>query len=67
MPIFVWIAIAIAILLIGAGTATNLVSQPVADAVDGPVGYGIALGLVALIAVITWRMTEKNKSGKQDD
>jgi purine-cytosine permease-like protein len=66
MPIFIWIAIAIAILLIGGGAATAIVAKPVADAVNGPLGYIVALGIVAILVVIVWNKTRNTNQNNKD-
>lgn len=55
MPIFVWIAIAIAILLVGAGTATKLAAAPIVTAMNGPVGYILVALTLVLIGVAIWK------------
>jgi purine-cytosine permease-like protein len=67
MPIFVWIAIAIAILLIGGGAATSMVTQPVAEVVNGPIGYAIAIGIVAVVAIVVWNKTRNSKNTDKED
>jgi hypothetical protein len=59
MPLFVWIAIAIAVVLIGAGEATNAALEPLARAVNGPTGY-VLLGLLAVL--IGWSIYRKRRS-----
>lgn len=56
MPIFVWWAIAIAIVLLGGGGAVKLGFSPITDTVseisktmDSPFGYILSIGIVILI------------------
>jgi hypothetical protein len=59
MPLFVWIAIAVALLLIGAGAATGLVAAPVVSVLNGPLGYILAIGGIVMIAIAVWRKNER--------
>jgi lysozyme family protein len=67
MPIFVWIAIAIAILLIGGGAATAIVAEPVAEVINSPVGYAIAIALVALVGLVAWKHANDGRKSKDDE
>jgi hypothetical protein len=66
MPLFVWFAIAIAILLIGGGAATAMVAQPVKEALNGPIGYLLTFGIIAIVAMVIWCKTrDQNKDIKK--
>ncbi len=66
MPIFVWIAIAIAVALIGgSGAAYIAMSKPV-EFLNGPIGYVIAIGVVVTVAIFTWNKTRKTKDHDAD-
>ncbi|GEM_PF-2096600 len=62
MPIFVWIAIAIAIVLIGGASATGIIAHPVVQSMNGPLGYAIALGIIAIVGIVVWNKTKETKS-----
>jgi purine-cytosine permease-like protein len=62
MPIFVWIAIAIAILLIGGASATGIIAHPIVQAMNGPLGYAIAVGILAIVGIVVWNKTKGTKS-----
>ncbi len=64
MPIFVWVAIAFAIVLLGAGGFTNLISKPVSDALSGPIGYALALCGVVVVGIVTWNKTRGQRKDK---
>ncbi len=55
MPLFVWIAIALALLLIGAGAGTGMIAAPIVGALNGPLGYVLAIAGVAVIGIAIWR------------
>lgn len=67
MPIFVWIAIAIAILLVGGGAATSIVAQPVTEVINSPIGYAIAIAFVVVVGVMAWRHAKNDRSANRDD
>ena len=66
MPIFVWIAIAIAVVLLGGSGAAYIISKPVQEVANGPIGYAFAIGIVIIIAIITWNQTRKTKDHDAD-
>ena len=59
MPLIVSIAIAIAILLISLATTTKILSQPVVDLANGPIGMAVAFGLVVFIGFSIWNQLRK--------
>lgn len=63
MPLFVWAAIAIAVVLIG--VSTIIVPTAIALIVTGPIGYAIAIAIVAVVVIFTLKSLNKNKEGKQ--
>ena len=54
MPMFVWIAIVVAILLVGGSTAITVANPSTATAALTPVGYGIAVAIVA--SALLWKI-----------
>jgi hypothetical protein len=55
MPLFVWIAIAIALLLIGAGAGTGMLASPFVTALNGPLGYIVAIAGVVVVGIVVWK------------
>lgn len=62
IPLFVWIAVALAALLAGAGVFLGEALKPFFEAVNGPVGYAT---LVVLIGLIAWATYRKRRSGDE--
>jgi len=60
MPLFVWIAMAIALLLLGTGAATKLAAEPIAQFLGGPMGYVISGGFILIMAIAVWNKTKKS-------
>ena len=54
IPMFVWIAVVAAIVLVGGSTAVTMSNPQTASSVLTPVGYGIAVAIVA--ATMLWRL-----------
>ena len=60
IPFFVWVAIALAVLLVGGGAAVSVaklpeVVQPVAESADSflaPLGTGLAIAFVVVVVVL---------------
>ena len=55
MPLFIWIAIAIALLLIGAGAGTGMLATPFISALNGPLGYIVAIAGVVVVGIAVWK------------
>ncbi len=67
MPIFVWWAIAIAILLIAYGASKMLSGTSVAQVANSPFGYIIAIGMLVVIPFLAWYRSKGSNSGKGDE
>jgi hypothetical protein len=60
IPFFVWIAIALAVLMVGGGAAVSVsklpeVVKPIAESADSflaPLGTGLAIAFVVIVVVI---------------
>jgi hypothetical protein len=71
MPIFVWIAIAFAIVLIGAtpaiiGTGVVKAAAAVHETANSPIGYVVTAGFIAIIGIAVWNKTRnKNNNDKK--
>jgi hypothetical protein len=60
VPLFVWIAIALAVLLVGGGTAITVsklpeIIKPIAESADSflaPLGTGLAIAFVLVVVVM---------------
>jgi hypothetical protein len=59
MPLLVWIAVAIAIVLIAAATSTGIIASPVITMFNGPLGYIVTAGALAIIGIIIWKKTSR--------
>ena len=70
MPIFVWAAIAIAIVLLSAGAGTALWNETFASIINGPVGMIGAAGVVAVVVIAALkrsRTSEKHETIEPGD
>lgn len=54
-------------LLIGGGVATSKVTEPLAQVVNGPMGYVISIGIIAILAIVVWNKTRNTKNPDKED
>jgi len=67
VPVFVWIAVAIALLLIGGATAMSLVGGVFNDFLHSPLGYAIIIGIIMFVILMTWKNSKSNRSSDEVD
>lgn len=68
LPVVMWWAIAAAIVILAAGGGSVLLGVGVAEALNGPMGYGLAITVVLLVGFFAWQRSRTTESkGEEDD
>ena len=69
IPLFVWIAIALAVLMVGGGAAVTVsklpeVIKPIAESADSflaPLGTGLAIAFVVVVVVVLFARLKRGQ------
>lgn len=68
VPIFVWVAISLAILMLATAKSWDLLTSPAVKALSGASGLPYSIAFVAIIlTVVFFKTRQENKSGDNKD
>jgi hypothetical protein len=54
IPVFVWVVLSLAILILATGVAVNIAAYPILDSLNGGFGYAVVIAIVMVMWTAIW-------------